>query len=278
MQFADVQDLEHADSGKKRLNIMKVTKALLLETYSRHSDIRMQTSKLVHGVRVHGPRWPRARTFGILAGMDPVRPWFERASAFVMEFIAGVVEGIFGDVHILADFRRRNNLPSLSLLPPGTDRIAWTLCDHDIKVPLLVLLRAAMSACEVHPCGYGYPRDRIQQIVDRASRPPSDYVEAQRAKIRESKERLDELNQQKTFDRLYRSKETTQQEFAPPPQTAATIATTEIDGSRLQPTVSALSDLSSTSALSVKSGTAKRGGKGAVSRQRRSSIASYVEV
>ena len=273
------KDLEHGDSGKKRLNIMKVTKALLLETYSRNADAKMQISKLVHGVRAHGARWPRVKVFGILAGMDPDRPWFERASAFIMEFIAGVVEGIFNDPHVLADFRRRNNLAPMSLLPPGTDRIAWTLCDHDIKVPLLVLLRAAMNACEVHPCGYGYPRDRVQEIVDRASRPQADYIDAQRAKIRESKERLEELHQQMTFERLYRPKDARPAlEQVPPPSpptgTDSVIALAEIGS---------LSDLSTVSvisaAASVKSvASAKRGAKTAVARQRRSSIVATLEV
>jgi hypothetical protein len=61
-----------------------------------------------------------------------------------------------------------------------------------------------MRACEEHPCGYGYPRDRIQEIVDRASRPPPEYLEVQRARIREGRERVEELNQNVAFERLYR--------------------------------------------------------------------------
>ncbi len=63
-----------------------------------------------------------------------------------------------------------------------------------------------MRACEEHPCGYGYPRDRIQEIVDKASRPPPEYADTQRVRIREGRERVEGLHQAIAFERLYRQK------------------------------------------------------------------------
>ena len=55
---------------------------------------------------------------------------------------------------------------------------------------MALLLKAAMSACELHPCGLGYPRDQAQRLVDAACAPPAEYAEAQAARIQEARRRL----------------------------------------------------------------------------------------
>ena len=86
---------------------------------------------------------------------------------------------------LLDNFANRNFLlrPDLNDNPEEVDRIEWILTNHDVLVPLELLLKAAMNACELHPCGNGYPRDQIQNIVCRASNPPAEYVELQESQL-----------------------------------------------------------------------------------------------
>ena len=61
--------------------------------------------------------------------------------------------------------------------------------DADVRVPVGLLLKAAMNACELHPCGYGYPRDQIQLMIDRAAAPPGppEYVAYQEDQLAEAR-------------------------------------------------------------------------------------------
>jgi hypothetical protein len=191
-------DMLRADGSQEPpVNIMRVTRVLLGAPSagpSSESETRLRIAQLVKGVQANGPACPRLHVFGILAGMDDKSPWLERACAFAMTFITGVVEGLWGDPDMLADFARRNFLVRPDLEEdPDLDRIEWTLTDHDVKLPVVLLLKSAMNACELHPCGCGYPRDQIQRIVDASCSPSADYVELQNSRIQEARKRLKQM-------------------------------------------------------------------------------------
>ena len=173
------------------VNIMRVTRAALAAPPAGAAEARLAIARLVKGVRAHADACPRLRVFGVLAGMDEGSPWLERACTFAMAFLSGVVAGLWDDPDLLADHARRHFLARPDPeAEPGLDRVEWALTDHDVRVPVALLLKAAMSACELHPCGCGYPRDQIQRIVDAACAPPAEYAEAQGALIQEARKRL----------------------------------------------------------------------------------------
>ena len=185
-----VVDARAAAAGRARPNIMRVTRTHLERACATAEEAEAEVAQLVAGVRAHAEACPRLRVFGLLSGMDPDRPWLERAAGFVSAFLAGVVGALWADPALLADFARRNAL----VLPDAAsaarlDRVAWALADRDVRVPAAVLLKAAMQACELHPCGCGYPRDRAQRLVDAACA-PGDYAAAQEERGREARAQL----------------------------------------------------------------------------------------
>ena len=99
---------------------------------------------------------------------------------------------------MLVDFCRQNFIARSDLqdTPADVDRLEWMLTCHDVRVPVGLLLKAALNACELHPCGYGYPREQIQAIVLRASDPPAEYVIYQEAQLLESKKNYKQVRAQ----------------------------------------------------------------------------------
>ena len=189
-----VEDRRAAAAGRPRPNVMRLTRGLLGRGCATGAEAKQEVARLVAAVRELGEKAPRLRVFGLLAGMDPGRPWLERAAGFVCAFYTRVAEGLWADPALLADFARLNGLV---LSDPedaaATDRLRWVLADRDVKVPAVVLLKAAMSACELHPCGCGYPREQAQRLVDAACGPPADYAAAQEAALQAARAALRKL-------------------------------------------------------------------------------------
>ena len=124
-------DLQHRNGREPHLNIMRTTRLVMNDTDGGGKATKLQIDKLVRGLEVHAASQPRLEVFKILVGMDPSKPWylfilsttnyelhhylsidkfstfirqtyfliarFERPSVFMMEFINGVVEGLWAD-------------------------------------------------------------------------------------------------------------------------------------------------------------------------------------
>ena len=126
---------------------------------------------------------------------------FHRGKTLIPQFSVQIITSFLKRIGLpqdmLADFAKMNVLlrPDLHENPEELDRIEWMLTNHDVRVPLKLLLKAAMNACELHPCGNGYPRDQIQTIVQNACNPSAEYVAFQEAELQESKKGLKQMRQ-----------------------------------------------------------------------------------